>query len=138
MGEKMKPSTVIYAYAGFLTICALGAYAISGFASLTALIPVGMAVIMVPVGWLAGRQDRTSSDIGTYVGIVLVLLYALMFAERGYRQFAAEETVMYLAVTFVVLFLGSLVALVAIVLTRPKSGRADNVTTDVKNAPDSQ
>jgi hypothetical protein len=118
----MKSPKMMYGYAAFLVIVSVAAYAISGFASVTALIPVVMGAIMALMGWMASKVEtsRGMGMFGIHAGMVLPLLFALMFAHRAYGQFTAEETKMYLAVTFVILCVGSIIGFIMILLARPK------------------
>lgn len=118
----MKSPKVMYSYAAFLAIVSIAAYVISGFASVTALIPVAMGAVMAIMGWMAGKVEtnRGLGMFGIHAGLVLPLLYALMFAHRAYGQFTDEDTTTYLLVTFVILCIGSIIGFVMILLTRPK------------------
>lgn len=118
----MKSPKVMYGYAAFLVIVSVAAYVFSGFASLTALIPVVMGAVMALMGWMAGKVEtnRSIGMFGIHAGLVLPLLYTLMFAHRAYGQFTADEPTTYLLITFMTLCIGSIIGFVMILLTRPK------------------
>jgi hypothetical protein len=117
----MKSPTIMYAYAAFLVAGALFAYAMSGFAQPTALIPVGMAVVMALMGVMAGliEKNRLVGMFGIHAGLALPVLYAAMFAFLGYRRYVGESP-MYLVLTFTLLAIGSVIAFVLILRTRPR------------------
>lgn len=118
----MKSPAIMYVYAVFLAICGFIAYVMSEFEQITALIPVAMGLIMAAMGWLASMIDRNKAAgmIGVHIGLVLPVLYALMFGMLGYRRASAEDPAMYLVTIFGVMFVGSIIAFVAILKTRPK------------------
>lgn len=121
----MKSPKIMYGYAAFLVVCGFIAFALSGFETraLTALIaPAVMGGIMVLMGWMASQIEtkRIMGMIGVHVGMVLPLLLAVLFGRLAYARGTGEDPVMYLATIFGIMVLGSIVAFIMILLTRPK------------------
>ena len=117
----MKSPAIMYGYAAFLIIMSVGASVYSNFASATTWIPAGLAVPMILFGFMAAMITRkyVVGMIGIHAGLVFPLLYTLMFAMLTWRQFTAEEAD-YRLFLFGSLLVGSIVAFVLILLTRPK------------------
>jgi len=109
----MKPSAILYCYAAFLALCGFAAYAMSGFAAnaRTALIVgFGTAVVMVIFGFLAGmiHKNRAAGMIGIHVGLVLPLVFAVLFGWRAYQAYA-DPAKLYLAVILAIMAVGSVI-----------------------------
>jgi MFS family permease len=121
----MKSPRVMYVYALFLIVCGFLAFAMAGFEmrALTALVaPAVMGGIMALMGWMASKieTNRIMGIIGVHVGMVLPLLFALMFARLAYARGTGDDPVIYLATIFGIMVLGSIITFVLILLTRPK------------------
>ncbi len=111
----------MFAFAGFLVLGALVTFALSGFAAMTALIPIGLAVPMVICGVLAAmlEKNKVAGMIGIHVGLVLPLLYALMLGHRAWAAWDGGGPA-YQVTMLAVMAVGSAVAFVVILQTRPK------------------
>ena len=118
------------AYAGFLLLCGVVAFAGSGFSverGLTALIvPGACAAVMAVCAALAARyaSNRTVGMIGIHLGLGFPLLFAAAVGWRAvlaWQSQASPETAkpLALAIVLTVVALGSVVAFVAILRTRP-------------------
>lgn len=124
----LRSPRVLFAYAGFLVLAGLVAFAFSGFSfehGKTALIvPSACAVLIAICGLMAKAlpTNRPVGMIGIHLGLGLPLVFAALI---GYRAFAAWQKVgtpdgkTYLAVILSVIAVGSLVAFVAVLRTRP-------------------
>lgn len=119
----LKSPAIMYAYAGFLVACGLIAFALSGFAALTALVaPAAFGLLMVICGVMASKvhTNRTVGMIGIHIGLGLPVIYMIGFIWLSYGRFTREEPVVYLGTIFAIMAAGSLAAFIAILLTRPK------------------
>jgi uncharacterized membrane protein len=121
----MKSPRLMFAYAGFLVACGAVAYfmAPAGAKAGTALIvSSGAAALMVICASMAGAIHRnpTVGMIGIHTGLVLPLVFAALFAFRAYSTFAnGGEAKRYLAVILSIMAIGSVVAFIAILASRP-------------------
>lgn len=120
----MKSSRLMFAYAAFLVICGAIAFfmAPANTNAATALIvPSIAAALMVVFATMAARlpRNRTVGMVGIHVGLVLPVLFAVAFAARAYGAFSKPEK-RYLAIILTVMAIGSVIAFVLILLTRPK------------------
>ena len=120
----MKPSAILYLYAAFLAICGFAAFAMSGFAAnaRTALVVgFGTAVVMIIFGFLAGmkHKNRAAGMIGIHVGLLLPLVFAVLFGWRAYKAYA-DPAKLYLAIILAIMALGSVVVFGLLLSARPK------------------
>ena len=121
----MKSPRLMYAYAVFLVVCGLVAYfmAPSGAGAGTALIVPSIAAALVVIcAAMAGslHRNRKLGMIGIHVGLVLPLLFAAAFAHRAYKAFGGGAGKHYLFVILVIMAVGSVIAFVGLLMTRPK------------------
>ena len=120
----MKSPRLMFAYAVFLVICGFTAYfmAPAGAKAGTALVvSSATAAVMVICGSMAGalNRNRVVGMIGIHAGLVLPLVFALLFGMRAYAAFGNPEK-RYLAIILTVMAIGSVIAFVLILLTRPR------------------
>lgn len=120
----MKSARIMFFYAGFLMACGVAAYFMAppNAKAGTALYASGAAALgMITCGALASMfpRNRTAGMIGIHVGLILPILFGITFAVFGFRRFTAAQPVIYLATIFTIMALGSLVAFIAILMTRP-------------------
>ena len=121
----MKSPAILYVYAAFLAICGLVAFAMSGFAAnaRTALIVgFGTAIVIAICAALAGmfHRNRTAGMIGIHVGLVLPLIFAILFGWRAWQAYA-DPAKLYLAVILAIMALGSVIAFIMVLRTRPSA-----------------
>ncbi len=124
----MKSPRIMFAYAGFLFLCGLVAFAIAGFeprAMTSIIVGTATALVMLVCGFMSNAitRNRAVGMIGIHVGLALPLVFAALFAWRGWaawQGYQAGERGLYLPITLAVMALGSVVAFVLILLTRPK------------------
>lgn len=121
----MKSPKIMFGYAGFLVACGLVAYVMASAqakAATALIIPLIAAVLMILCGALASalHRNRTAGMIGIHAGLILPLLFAVAFGLRAFKTFdSGGLEKRYLAYILVVMTLGSLVAFVALLSTRP-------------------
>jgi hypothetical protein len=120
----MKSPAILYVYAAFLAACGLVAFAMSGFAAnaRTALIVgFGTAIVIAICAALAGmvHRNRAAGMIGIHVGLLMPLIFAILFGWRAWQAYA-DPAKLYLAVILAVMALGSIVAFLLVLRTRPK------------------
>lgn len=120
----MKSSRLMLAYAAFLVICGAIAFFMAppnAKASTALIVSAGTATLMVICAAMAAslQRKRTLGMIGIHVGLVLPLVFAILFGVRGYGAFSNPEK-RYLAIILTVMAIGSVIAFVLILLTRPK------------------
>lgn len=127
----LKSAKLMLVYAGFLVACGFAAFALSNFESraMTALIAGGgSAVLMTICAVMASmlHRNRPVGMIGIHVGLVLPLLLAGVFGWRAYGAFQKYQAggegapAGHLPYILGVLMVGSIVAFVMILKTRPK------------------
>ena len=119
----MRSPAILYAYAVFLAVCGLVAFAMSGFAAnaRTALIVgFGTAIVIAICAALAGmfQRNRTAGMIGIHVGLVLPLIFAGLFGWRAWQAYA-DPAKLYLAVILAIMAAGSVIAFIMVLRTRP-------------------
>jgi len=123
----MKSPKLMFIYAAFLLICGLAAFALASFEwkAKTALIVSGAsAALMVICGLMAQATQRQKAIgmIGIHAGMVLPLLFALAFAFQAWKswqKYQLGERQLYLPVIVAIMSIGSVVAFIAILKTRP-------------------
>lgn len=123
----MQSSRIMFAYAAFLVICGFVAFAMAGFAASakTALIVAGIcAVLMIIAGVLARmiHSSRVAGMIGIHAGMVLPVIFAVAFAMQGWKAwqlYQSGQRELYLPVILLVMLVGSVIAFVMILRTRP-------------------
>jgi peptidoglycan/LPS O-acetylase OafA/YrhL len=115
-------------YAGFLVLCGLLAFALSGFdwthGKTALVVPLGCAVIMAICAHFANKvhTNRAAGTIGIHAGLLFPLLFAVLVgwrAWKAYEKLDGPEGKGYLAAILAVIAIGSVVAFVAILKTRP-------------------
>jgi len=123
----MKSPKLMFTYAAFLLICGLAAFAMANFnwthAKTALIVGAGTGLAMVICGALAKclPRNRAAGMIGIHVGLVLPLVFAFLFGWRAYKTFSTGgEAKRYLAIILAIMAIGSVIAFVAIALTRPK------------------
>jgi hypothetical protein len=123
----MKSARVMYGYAAFLALCGVLAFAIAwartGEMQLTAILaPVVMGVLMVGCGLLASmyKTNHIAGMIGIHIGLVLPLLYSVMFARLAYARLTADEPTYYLVGIFTAMLIASVITLIRLLMMRPK------------------
>jgi hypothetical protein len=122
----------MFFYALFLAVCGFAAFGLAGFdwahAKTALIVGLGTAAVIVVCALLAGMlaRNRAAGMIGIHLGLVLPLLFAAMFAWRAYKTFdTGGDEKRYLAIVLTVMAAGSLIAFIAILMTRPK--KADRI-----------
>ncbi|MHC4415014.1 MAG: hypothetical protein ACYS0G_07010 [Planctomycetota bacterium] len=124
----MKSHLIMFLYAIFLLACGLVAYFMApegAKASTALLVSGGTAAVMVACGVMArliGR-NRPVGIVGSHAGLILPLIFAVLFGVRAIAAFRADTDKLYLAVTLSIMTAGSLAAFAAILATRPKADR---------------
>jgi uncharacterized membrane protein len=119
----------MFLYAAFLLLCGLIAFAWSGFAAnaKTALIVGGAtAVVMALCAWLASmlHRNRAAGMIGVHAGLILPLVFAALFGWRAFKTFTGgDASKQYLAVILSIMAVGSVIAFIAILKTRPPASQ---------------
>src|SRR5688572_27743445 len=103
----MKSTRIMYAYAVFLVVCGVIAFAMApqGSNPTTALVVSSItAAVMVICAAMAGAisRNRTVGMIGIHAGLILPAIYAALFAMRAYKTFGGEESKRYLAIILTV------------------------------------
>jgi hypothetical protein len=121
----MKSAKIMFMYAAYIVVFAGTAFVMAADkskATTAVYAGGGAALLMLLCGWMANQIEtrRTIGMIGIHVGLVLPLVYAIEFARRAYSNFAGADGKTYLAVIFTALAVGSVVAFIAILRTRPK------------------
>jgi hypothetical protein len=114
----------MYVYAIFLVACGLTAYFMAppNANAATALVVSSVTAFLIVVcAVMAARlpRNRTVGMIGIHAGLVLPLLYAVLFGLRANASFANANK-RYLAIILTVMAIGSVIAFFLILLTRPK------------------
>lgn len=121
----MKSARIMMVYAAFMVVCGLVAFfrAPPGSNAATALVvPSIAAFLMVVCGVMAAsfHRSRTVGMIGIHAGLVLPILFAIAFGMRAWKTFdTGGMDKRYLAYTLAALTLGSVVAFLLILKTRP-------------------
>jgi hypothetical protein len=120
----MKSPKIMFVYAAFIAICAAVAFMLAQDKSKagTALYFGGGAAALVWVCGLMAMQierKRAVGMIGIHVGLVLPLLFAIEFGRRAYKNLWTPEGKEYLGIIFAVMTIASVVAFIAILVTRP-------------------
>jgi len=115
-------------YAAFLVLGGIIAFAMSGFnwehAKTGLIIPTVCAIAMLGCALLAAQLEkrRTLGMIGIHLGLALPLVFTAAFAWRafgGWQKLDGPDGKLYLVVILAVLAVGSVIAFVAILRTRP-------------------
>lgn len=119
----MKSPIIMNVYGLFLALCGFVAFALAGFAAnaVTAVIVGGAtAAVMIVCGALARMlsRNRALGMIGIHAGLVLPLIFAVLFGWRAWQAYA-DPAKLYLAVILAIMAIGSVVAFVLILRTRP-------------------
>lgn len=120
----MKSPRIMFLYAAFLLVCSLLAFVLADDKSKagTALyMGGGSAIVIALCGFMAGQihTRRVIGMIGIHAGLILPALFAIEFTRRGYGNFTKTDGKTYLAVIFTVMAVGSVIAFLAILKTRP-------------------
>lgn len=121
----MKSPRLMYAYAAFLVICGFVAYFMAppnAKAATALIVSSGTAALVVICAAMAGAiyRKRTVGMIGIHAGLVLPLLFAILFAARAYKAYSGgDPDKRYLAIILTVMAVGSVIAFVALLMTRP-------------------
>src|SRR5262245_43050855 len=107
--QPMKSPKLMFAYAVFLVACGLIAFAWKGFdwshAKTAVIVSAGTGLLMVICGIMAQRiaTNRVVGMIGIHAGMVLPIVYAMLFAFRAYKTFSGgDASKQYLAVILAV------------------------------------
>jgi hypothetical protein len=121
----MKSPRIMYAYAVFLVVCGVIAFAMArqGSNPATALVVSSItAAVMVICAAMAGaiHRNRTVGMIGIHAGLILPVIYGALFAMRAYKAFGGDESKRYLAIILAIMAVGSVIAFLALLATRPK------------------
>jgi hypothetical protein len=121
----MKSPRLMMVYAVFLVACGVVAYfmAPTGSNPATALVvSSATAAIMVICAAMAGalNRNRTVGMIGIHAGLVLPVIFGALFAYRAVSTFQGAQNKRYLAVILTIMAAGSVLAFLAILMTRPK------------------
>jgi len=123
----MRTPIILYLYAAFLAACGLAAFAMSGFAAnaRTALIVgFGTAIIIALCAWLASmiHKQKTAGMIGIHVGLILPLIFAVLFGWRAYKAYGDPSGgKLYLAIILAIMALGSVIVFGLLLRARPKA-----------------
>lgn len=122
----MKSPRLMYAYAVFLVICGFVAYFMApptANAGTALIVSSGSAAVMVICAAMAGaiHRKRTVGMIGIHAGLLLPMLFAVLFAFRAYKTYSGgDPDKRYLAIILTIMAVGSVIAFVALAMTRPK------------------
>lgn len=121
----MKSARIMFGYAAFLVICGLIAFFMAppdAKATTALLVPCIAAGLMVVFASMASAfyRNRVVGMVGIHVGMALPILFAGAFGYRAYNTFTSGvEEKQYLAIILSVMAIGSVLAFIAILLTRP-------------------
>ena len=123
----MKSPKLMFIYAAFLLMCGVVAFALAHFEwkAKTALIVSGAtAALMIICGLMAQATHRQKviGMIGIHLGMVLPLVFAAAFAFQAWKswqKYQLGERHLYLPVIVAIMSIGSVVAFIAILKTRP-------------------
>jgi hypothetical protein len=105
MTAPSRTPQLLFTFAVLLALGGVVAFAMSGFEAYTALIPVGMGVLIAVCGVLASRPEQRPSAgrAGSIAGLLLASVYTLMFAYLTYSRGTRDEIVVYQVAIFIVL-----------------------------------
>jgi hypothetical protein len=123
----MKSPRIMFAYAAFLVVCGLLAFAMAGFTAKakTALIVAGVTAAPMIIAALLARmihRRRTLGMIGIHVGLALPVLFTVGFVIQGWKSwqlYQSGQRELYLPIIIAVMAVGSVMAFIKLLRSRP-------------------